>query len=55
MKANHSLSEKETYLVYETQNSGLSSKEAEQRLLKNGKNATVCKDGPVFYGDEVVW
>ena len=23
--------------------------------LKNGKNATVCKDGPVFYGDEIKW
>ena len=26
-------------------------------VIKDGKvqNATVCKDGPVFYGDEVVW
>ena len=23
--------------------------------LKNGQNATVCKDGPVFKGSEVVW
>ncbi len=23
--------------------------------LKNGKNATVCKDGPVFCGDDVKW
>ncbi|MDD3237479.1 MAG: FAD-binding oxidoreductase [Candidatus Gastranaerophilales bacterium] len=27
------------------------------RIIKNGKeqNATVCKDGPVFKGEEVVW
>lgn len=23
--------------------------------LKNGKNASVCKDGPVFLGDEIKW
>ncbi len=23
--------------------------------LKNGKNATVCKDGPIFKGDEIKW
>ena len=27
------------------------------RVIKNGEeqNASVCKDGPVFYGEEVVW
>ena len=23
--------------------------------LKNGKNASVCKDGPVFNGEEIKW
>ena len=23
--------------------------------LKNGKNASVCKDGPVFHGEEIKW
>ncbi len=23
--------------------------------LKNGKNASVCKDGPVFWGDDIKW
>jgi len=39
LKANHSLTSKETYIVYDTKDSGLSSTEASERLAKNGKNA----------------